>query len=209
MESNIILIQSLKDKGVLCSENIADALSAVLREDFVIPEFRDETYADMALPIGGGQTISQPYTVVFMLELLKIQEGNRVLEAGYGSGWQTALISYLVGEKGRVYAFEIAEELCRFGKENFKKYPELSARAELYCRSSEFGFPSLAPFDRIIAAAEVKTVPEAWREQLAAGGRMIYPQGNALVLEEKQDNGAFTAESYHGFVFVPFIETGT
>ena len=208
MQTNASLIQGLKRKGVLNSDNITAAFLAVDRKDFVPLELQEDAYDDTALPIGGGQTISQPYTVAFMLKLLNVEEGNCVLEVGYGSGWQTILLSHLVGKNGKVHAFEIVKELCEFGNENIKKYPELFVRVDSRCQSAESGFSSAGPFDRIIVAAEVKKVPEAWRQQLAKGGRMVYPHDNALILEEKLPDGAFETKTYPGFVFVPFVYKG-
>lgn len=200
------LINELHEDGVLRSDSISKALAKVNRADFVPLDLKEEAYENIPLPIGKGQTISQPYTVVFMLEHLAVKSGNIVLEAGYGSGWQTALLAELVGDKGHIYAFEIVPELCSMGKENVSKYPDLRFRADFFCSSAEHGYKAAAPFDRVIAAAEVKDVPQAWREQLAVGGKMIYPQGNDLVLEIKKEDGSFSTERYPGFAFVPFIQ---
>lgn len=200
-----MLIEHLKETGVLRSAPIEHALREVDRADFVPDDLRSETYEDTALPIGGGQTISQPYTVVFMLEKLNVTEGSRVLDVGYGSGWQTALIAHLVGEQGWVEAFEIVPELCQFGIENLKKYPELAYRVKLNCESAERGSLTETSFDRIISAAEVTDVPAAWRKQLAFGGSMIYPQASSLVLESKSPDGSFAKKQFAGFVFVPFV----
>ena len=200
------LIDNLREDGVLHSDSIVNALAEVDRADFVPQSFKNKAYEDIPLPIGRGQTISQPYTVIFMLEHLMVQSGNIVLEAGYGSGWQAALLANLVGAKGHVYAFEIIPELCDMGKKNILKYPNFSSRVNLFCSSAEYGYMEASPFDRIIAAAEVREVPSAWRAQLIVGGRMIYPQGNDLVLEVKKDEDSFKVERYPGFAFVPFIQ---
>lgn len=201
-----ILIDKLREDGVLHSDSVVNALIKVDRADFVPSNMQNKAYEDIPLPIGQGQTISQPYTVVFMLECLMIQPGNIVLEAGYGSGWQTALLADLVGDKGHVYAFEIVPKLCNMGKENILKYPNLSSRVNLFCSGAEYGYGEGALFDRIIAAAEIGEVPNIWREQLARGGRMVYPQGGDLVTEVKTGNGSFKTERYPGFSFVPFIQ---
>lgn len=200
------LIEKLREEGVLRSDSIVQALTKVDRADFVPEDLRERAYEDIALPIGKGQTISQPYTVVFMLESLTIKPGSIVLEAGYGSGWQTALLADLVGKKGHVYAFEIVPELCDMGKRNILKYPDLSSRVDLFCSGAEYGYKEAAPFDRIIAAADVREVPNVWREQLICGGRMVYPQGKDLVVEVKIGDDSFKTERYSGFAFVPFIQ---
>lgn len=200
------LISHLKQIGVLKSPPIIRALEEVDRADFVPENLKTLAYEDTALPIGERQTISQPYTVVFMLELLKVLPGNTVLEIGYGSGWQTALLAHLVGPSGRVYSFELVPVLCKQGKGNLEKYPHLARRVRFFCRSGENGYLEAAPFDRIIAAAEIQMVPVAWREQLNADGRMVYPKGGALVSEEKKKDGSFKVLTFPGFAFVPFVE---
>lgn len=200
------LIEELREKGVLHSFALARALKEVDRAHFVPEEQRPLAHEDVALPVGSGQTISQPYTVVFMLEQLRVRPGDHVLEVGYGSGWQTALLAKLVEPSGKVCAFEIVPKLCEVGRENFERYPYLAPRVTFYCQNARSGCPEDAPFDRIISAAEVREVPKAWRKQLATGGRMMYPQGGALVLEVKKENGSFASSIFPGFVFVPFIE---
>lgn len=204
--SNKDLIDHLLQTGVLRSINIINAIREVPREDFVPVQLRAQAYEDSPLPIGAGQTISQPYTVVFMLELLKVEEGNNILEIGFGSGWQTALLAYMAGETGRIRAFEIVKELCEFGKLNLQKYSNLYNRLELHCKSAQNGLAAASLFDRIICAAEVAQVPDTWREQLKIGGRMVYPKGNGIVLEEKINEKNFKSEYFPGFAFVPYIE---
>lgn len=206
-ENNVdTLIHELKERGALRSKKIEDALRAVPRELFVPESLRERAYDDEALPIGRGQTISQPYTVVFMLELLGAGAGQTILEVGYGSGWQSALLAYLVGAKGHVYAFEIVPELCAFGADNLARTPALDARVTKLCRSATPGLSKFAgKIDRIIAAAEVKHVPEAWREQLKTGGILVYPCGNSLWRERKVEADKFEQEEFPGFVFVPYV----
>lgn len=205
------LILALMRSGVLRSERIAQALEGVDRADFVPEAQRHLAYSDEALSIGFGQTISQPYTVVFMLERLAVEEGDVVLEVGYGSGWQTALLAELVGEQGRVHAMEIVPELCSFGKENVAKYPALSARVSFSCNDASAGLPDIAKtaggFDRIIAAASVPRVPVVWREHLKAGGVLLYPKDWSIFKETKNVQGEFAVDEYPGFVFVPFVES--
>lgn len=200
------LIRGLKQNGVLRSKNIEEALRAAPRELFVPESLRERAYDDEALPIGRGQTISQPYTVVFMLELFEVGSGHIVLDAGYGSGWQSALLAHLVGAGGRVYAFEIVPELCVFGTDNVSRIPRLASRVTAFCKSAGPGMPELpGGFDRIIAAAEVDSVPLAWQEQLKTGGIMVYPSGNSLWREKKTAPGVFQKEEFPGFAFVPFV----
>ncbi len=201
------LIAHLRQIGAVHSLSLIRALEEVDRADFVPESVKSRAYEDEALPIGEGQTISQPYTVAFMLEQLQVHLGDTVLDIGYGSGWQTALLAHLVGPAGRVYAFEIVPLLCEQGKSNVEKYPHLARRAQCFCRSGEDGYAEEAPFDRIIAAAEVKEVPGSWRNQMKPGGRMIYPKDDALILEVKKHDGSFETTAFPGFAFVPFIKT--
>src|SRR3989344_1098366 len=207
------LVLALMRSGVLQSERITRALRAVDRADFVPKEQKHLAYADEALSIGFEQTISQPYTVVVMLERLAAEEGDVVLEVGYGSGWQTALLAELVGKKGRVYAMEIVPELCSFGKENVAKYPVLSARVSFFCKDASVGITDIVKteggFDRIIAAASVPRVPKVWREQLKAGGVILYPKDGSIFKETKNEEGGFAVDEYPGFAFVPFVEQRT
>jgi protein-L-isoaspartate(D-aspartate) O-methyltransferase len=202
--ANKVLVNHLEVEGVLHSLTIKKALFAVERENFVPPALKHLSYEDTALPLEEGQTISQPYTVVFMLEQLSAQPGQSVFEAGYGSGWQTALLAHLVGPRGMVYAFEINPALCRRGRSNLQRYPNLLSRISLFCLSAARGYPEMAPFDRIICGAEVAQAPQPWREQLKIGGRMVYPSHKSIMVETKLEDGSFKVEEHHGFVFVPF-----
>ena len=203
------LIKSLIDRGVLKTPWIIDAFSKVDRVDFVPERLRNLTYEDGALPIGHGQTISQPYTVAFMLELLEPQKGGHILDIGSGSGWQSALLAEIVGDSGRIYSVEINPNIFKIGKRNLTKYPDLSRRIELYCQNANNGLPKIAKeigdFDNIIAAAEVEEVPSGWREQLKIGGKLVYPRDNSVFLEIKKTKTDFEINQFPGFVFVPFI----
>ncbi|MBI2096718.1 MAG: protein-L-isoaspartate O-methyltransferase [Candidatus Sungbacteria bacterium] len=203
------LIESLEKKGVLRSASIKEALANIDRKDFVPADLAHLAYEDTALPIGQGQTISQPYTVVFMLELLAPKAGDHIMDVGHGSAWQTAILAEIVGEQGRVYAIELLEGLSKLGRENISKYPELLKRISFYCQDASPGLPEvgerIAGFDGIIAAAEVEDAPKAWREQLKTGGRLVYPQDQAIVREVKHGVGVFDVSRYPGFVFVPFV----
>lgn len=202
------LIANLRTKGVLRSKKIEEALFAIDRKDFARPSYRDAAYDDIALPIGYGQTISQPLTVVFMLELLAAKSGNSILEVGYGSCWQTALLAHIVGHTGKVYAMERVPALCAFGEDNLKKYPDILERIELHCRDASGGLPDMAKvfggFDRIIAAASVHEVPDAWRYQLKEDGILVYPSQGSLFKEQKK-RGRYRVHEFPGFAFVPFI----
>ncbi len=204
------LIKSLQARGVLRSSDIRKALKKIDRKKFVSDEQAAFAYDDIPLQIGQGQTISQPYTVVFMLELLKPKRGEQIVDIGSGSGWQTGLLAEIVGPHGKIYAIEIIPWLCDLGKRHIAHFPELQERIEFYCRDAAPGLPEIAAkiggFDAIIAAAEVREAPRAWRAQLKPGGRMVYPKSASLFLEIKNKDGTFSAHHYPGFSFVPFVE---
>ena len=203
------LIKSLQARGVLRSPGIRKALKKVDRKKFVPDEQAALAYDDIPLPIGEGQTISQPYTVVFMLELLKPRRGERIVDIGSGSGWQTGLLAEIAGPHGKIYAIEIIPSLCDLGERHIARFPELQERIEFYCQNAAPGLPEIAGkvggFDAIIAAAEVREAPDAWRRQLKVGGRMVYPKSASLFLETKNKDGTFSVDQYLGFSFVPFV----
>lgn len=199
----------MKAQGVLKSERVIAAFETVDRRDFVPSEMAEAAYADEPLPIGFGQTISQPSTVAFMLEHLDAQEGDIVFDVGSGSGWQAAMLAQIVGGKGKIYTAEIVPELCDFGLENIKKYPELAKRIFSECGNAAKGVGALAQqesLDKIIAAASLDEVPAVWRAQLRINGKMIYPSQNSLFEETKTSADDFKLVKYPGFVFVPFVK---
>src|SRR3989344_4037191 len=145
------LINELLRENYLNSLNIIKAFDKIDRADFVLAETRDEAYENFPLAIGHGQTISQPATVAFMLELLKAEKGHKVLDVGSGSGWQTALLAEIVGEQGKVIGLEIKDDLVKLGQDNIKKYH--FKNAEILKGNGWDGLPEQASFDRIIVAA--------------------------------------------------------
>jgi protein-L-isoaspartate(D-aspartate) O-methyltransferase len=164
-------------------------------------------YDDVPLPIGFGQTISQPYTVVFMLELLDIKRNEKIADIGSGSGWLSAILACLVGENGHVYAFEVIEDLCMFGKKNLERYPNLGKRISFHCENAIKGIENIDDilFDRIIISADIREIPRQWREKLATGGIVVYSSRGSIFKEVKKSNGVFEKFEFPGFVFVPFV----
>lgn len=222
----MLLADDLIQKGVLKTPRLVEAFRAVDRQDFVPEDEKDLAYLDEALPIGNEQTISQPYTVAFMLELLQPQPGENIMEIGYGSGWQTALLAYVVNPKsnakfqtsnfkqGTMYAIERIQKLCESGNKNIEKYHRITSSAvKTYCRDGTMGLPEVAEkiggFDKIIAAASGESVPETWREQLKIGGTIVMPIGTSLWVFTKKGKNAWVEEEYPGFVFVPLVRNDT
>lgn len=203
------LIKELMEEGILKTPSIIEAFEKVDRKDFVPEELKDRAYLNTPLPIGYGQTISQPLTVAFMLELLQPQVGDKILEVGSGSGWQTALLAHIVSggnEPGKVIAAELIPELMAFGRKNVAKYGFIKkGLVEFHSFNATKGMPEQAPFDKIISAASGQDLPMAWKEQLKIGGRIIAPIKNAIHLFVKKTETEFEESIYPGFAFVPLI----
>ncbi len=199
------LIENLIRKGILKTPKIIDAFYKVDRMDFVLEESRYEAYSDRPLSIGFGQTISQPLTVAFMLELLQPQVGEKILDIGSGSAWQSCLLANMVGKNGKVFAIERIVEIYEFGKENSKKYNFKNLRFILGDGSK--GYEKEAPYDKIIvAAAAFEKIPIELKKQLVNAGRLVIPVNNSIWLIIKKKNNKYTAKEFPGFAFVPLIE---
>jgi len=203
------LVQHLIERGVLKTERIIKAFNKIKREDFVLPEMVVEAKGDYPLPIGFGQTISQPYTVAFMLELLAPEKDFKILDIGSGSGYTTALLAEIVGEKGKVFGIERIDELKKFGEENVKKYNFVERkRAVFITGDGAKGLPREAPFQGIHVAAAALDVPQALLDQLVLGGRLVIPLGlrtQEITLIEKITSKRFKEKRFPGFAFVPLI----
>ena len=204
------LIKELIEDGILKTPSIIEAFEKIDRKDFTPEGLRDKAYLNIPLPIGYGQTISQPLTVAFMLELLQPQSGDKVLEVGSGSGWQTSLLASIVGnfpiESGKVFALELIPELMTFGIKNMAKYGFVKKNVvEFHSLNAINGLPEKAPFDKIISAASGEELPSAWKDQLKVGGRIVAPIKNSIHLFVKKGENEFEEIVYHGFAFVPLM----
>jgi len=200
------LTEKLIEDGWLKSPSIIRAFRKIKRADFLPPDFQNIAEFDGALPVGFGQTISQPLVVAFMIELLRPRPGEKILDIGSGSGWTTALLAEIVGPKGKVFAFELVPELKEFGEKNAAKYNFIGKGiARFICADGSSGYPKEAPFDKILASASAKKIPPDWKEQIKTGGRIVLPVGNSIHLLIKKEDGDFEEKEYPGFVFVPLI----
>lgn len=180
-------------------------LKKINRADFVPDDMKDLAELDEALPIGYGQTISQPFTVAFMFKLLQPEPGQKILDIGSGSGWTTALLANIVGDKGKVIAIEIIPELKEFGEKNVAKYG--LKNVQFVCADGSKGYKKKAPFDGILCSAAVQDkIPQAWKEQLKVGGRIVVPIKNSIWLFIKKSEDIFEEKEYPGFVFVPLVQ---
>ncbi len=201
------LISELIQRGYLKTDLIIDAFSEINRIEFVPEDLANQAEANIPLPIGHGQTISQPLTVAFMFELLDPRRGQNILDVGGGSGWTVALLSYIAGEKGKVAAIERIPELCEFGKKNTDKFSFIKKGiAEFYCADGTKGFQKYAPYDRILVSAMTQEIPKVLKEQLKIGGKMVIPVHNDIWYLEKKGEDDFYKEEYPGFAFVPLIQ---
>lgn len=201
--NNEELVKHLVGSGVLRTPEIIEAFRKVDRKDFVRDGYREYAYEDIPLPIGFGQTISQPYTVAFMLELLKPLRGMKVLDIGSGSGWSTALLSECVGREGKVIGLEIVPELLRWGQNNVSKYKFSQANIRLADKNG-LGMVG-GVFDRILLSASTTKIPKSLLGQLKINGRLVIPINDEIRLVEKSSKKELKQKGYKGFAFVPLI----
>lgn len=181
------------------------AFTRAARINFLSPEQAGRAELDMPLPIGHGQTNSQPSTVRQMLLWLNARTGHNVLDVGSGSGWATALLSLLVGKNGKVTATEKVPELVEFGRANCQKLK--LDNVEFHPAGPSFGYPEHQPYQRILVSASAQEVPPELIEQLAPGGRMVIPVKNSILVIDKDKAGKLHTEENPGFVFVPLLSS--
>jgi len=199
----------MKD-GYLRTDLIIEAFAFVKRIEFVPSDMDLQADIDMPLPVGCGQTISQPTTVAIMLELLDPHPKHKILDVGSGSGWTTALLSHIVGKEGKVIALETIKELCDLGRKNTDKFGFVKEGiAEFYNMDGSSGNEARAPYDRILVSATANEVPEKLSSQLKIGGKLVMPVKNCLYYMEKIRENDFYEEEYPGFSFVPLVTKKT
>jgi protein-L-isoaspartate(D-aspartate) O-methyltransferase len=197
-----ILLDQLRQQGIQ-DERLLQAIEAVPRERFVDEAFEHSAYDNTALPIGSGQTISQPYVVARMTDLLQLSPGSRVLEIGTGSGYQTAILAHLVDH---VCSVERIKGLQWQAKRRFKQLDlhNISTRHG----DGWLGWPARAPFDAIIVTAAPPEVPQALMEQLDEGGILVLPVGDhsQLLQRIQRKNNEFKVETIEAVRFVPLVK---
>jgi len=196
------LINYWENSGLITDERLLNAFRKVRRENFVLD--KKQAYHDMALPILNKQTISQPSTIMIMLQALELNENDKVLEIGTGSGYNLALICRMV--KRIVYSVEIHKELIEFAKGNLKK--SKINNFEIFHQNGYFGLKKYAPFDKIILTAAPNEIPLELIKQLKIDGIMVAPIGKytqrMLKIIKKKDG--LIKQDLGDFVFVPMVE---
>ncbi|MBK7183248.1 MAG: protein-L-isoaspartate(D-aspartate) O-methyltransferase [Bacteroidetes bacterium] len=196
------LALQLKDKGITNLE-VLKAIETVPRHLFLDNAFIERAYEDIAFPIGEGQTISRPHTVAFQTELLQLKKGDKVLEIGTGSGYQTAVLL----EMG-VKVYTIERQKALFDKTKLF-LPSIGYEAKFFYGDGYKGLPAFAPFDKILITAGAPEIPKALLEQLNVGGVMVIPIGDAvqtMTLLRKTAVNKFEKEEFGAFKFVPLLE---
>jgi protein-L-isoaspartate(D-aspartate) O-methyltransferase len=197
-----MVVQQLEQRGIR-DPRVLEAIEWVPREEFVPPDLIDLAYDDRALPIGLEQTISQPYTVAFMCQAAHLAPADKVLEIGTGSGYGAAVLSLLASG---VHTVERIEELFHAAQQRLTRLGYNNVR--LYWNDGTRGLPQEAPFDAIIVTAGAESLPQAYQEQLADGGRLVIPLGppafqKMVCLTRRGDR--FDREDLGSFGFVPLV----
>lgn len=196
------LVENLRLKGI-SDESVLHAIARIEREKFVQSVMKPNAYKDIALPIGYGQTISQPFTIAIMTQSLEVKKGDKVLEIGTGSGYQAAIL-FEMGAK--VYSIERNIDIYN---QVLKKFEKLGIRVHCKCGDGTLGWDAYAPFDKIIVTAGAPDIPEALKKQLSVNGKMVIPVGSmnsqTLKVLTKTTEDEFEIEEIPSFVFVPLI----
>lgn len=196
------LIEELRSKGIT-DERILKAIERVPRHQFVSEKFQRYAYEDKPLPIDKDQTISQPFTVAYQTQLLDLNEGDKVLEIGTGSGYQASILC----EMGmKVYSIERHKPLYHNAQ---KVLTKLGYKPSLFYGDGHEGLPLHAPFDKIIITAAIDHIPQALKEQLSVGGKLVAPIGGkfgqTMTVLHHTELQSFTISDHGAFVFVPML----
>ncbi|MDD5749870.1 MAG: L-isoaspartyl protein carboxyl methyltransferase [Patescibacteria group bacterium] len=192
------LLKKLKNHGF--APKIITAFDKVERRHFVLPEYEGLAYEDSALPIGQGQTISQPYTIAFMLALLEIKDRQKILEVGSGSGYVLALLKEL-SKNSQIFGTEIVKELTERSQVVLSKEKNI----KIIHTPKSLGLAKQAPFERILVSAAASEMPQPLLKQLSDDAIMVCPINNSIVKITKQAGQIADIREYPGFAFVPLI----
>lgn len=198
------LIKKWENENLNFDKSIIKAFLEVPRENFVLPGYITLAYQDTPLPILENQTISQPKTVMMMTQALGLKHGLKVLEIGAGSGYQAALISKIIGEKGKIITLEIRDELFEMAKNNLKKYKNV----EVVKGDGSIGYEKQAPYDRIILTAAAPYISDELKQQLKENGIILGPvseSGFQKMIKLIKNKNGFKKQDLGYFSFVPLI----
>jgi protein-L-isoaspartate(D-aspartate) O-methyltransferase len=199
------LINFLKNMKFLTDNNVESVFRNIPRHEFILSSELDRAYYNEPLPIMKNQTISQPGVVSRMSEWLDVKDGQNILEIGTGSGWQTAILSCLVGT-GIVHSIEIHPELEKFARKNLEKF--CLDNVNVILGDGSMGYPKASPYDRIIITAACTEIPLPLLDQLSDNGLIIAPVGDtsqSLVLLKKTSKGIIEIKNESNYVFVPLL----
>lgn len=197
------LIEEIRQKGIQ-DESVLSAIGKIPRHLFLDSSFLEYAYQDKPFPIGSGQTISQPYTVAFQTDLLRVKKGEKILEIGTGSGYQACVLLEL---GAKVFSVERQKKLFDKTREFL---PRLGYRPRLFYGDGYKGLPTFAPFDKILVTAAAPELPVELFEQLNIGGRLVVPVGSSEIQQmmtiDKMADGELREEKHGTFRFVPLLE---
>jgi protein-L-isoaspartate(D-aspartate) O-methyltransferase len=198
------MVEVERARGEIHDDRVLDAMAVVPRERFVPESLWSEAYQEHALPIDADQTISQPYVVALMTDAIELRAGDRVLEVGTGSGYQTAVLRQLVDE---IVTIERIESL---GASARARFAELGLEdIEVVVGDGTLGWPERAPYDAIVVTAGGPSIPKALRDQLAVDGRLVMPVGGPgqqyLIRLRRRDDGLDVVDDLGPVAFVPLI----
>ncbi|MBS3151721.1 protein-L-isoaspartate(D-aspartate) O-methyltransferase [Candidatus Woesearchaeota archaeon] len=197
------LLEELRSQGI--KDEILEVIKSVKREKFIPKKYMQQAYENIPLPIGHKATISQPYTVAFMLQELELKPKQNVLEIGTGSGYNAALISRLIGKRGKLYTLEIIPELVEYSKKNLKNYKNIKVLE----KDGSKGLQEKAPFDRIIQTAASKSLQKNLIAQLKINGIYLAPIGpsyNQKLIKVRKTKHKIMHQSLGDFIFVPLVK---
>lgn len=196
------LIDDLRTKGI-SDEAVLQAINQVPRHFFLDLAFLELAYDDRAMPIGEGQTISQPFTVAFQTQLLEVKKRDKILEIGTGSGYQASVLEKM---GAKVYSIERQRKLYEKTRQLLQK---MNSKVSTHFGDGTLGLPAFAPFDKIIVTAGAPVVPQSLSEQLKPGGLLVIPVGDEahqrMLRIRKQADGSLDTETYDNFKFVPLV----